>query len=137
MPRRREDMDVRGDLQAEIMAVVWRLGEARVEDVREQQIAPQRSAYTTVQTVMNRLVARGLLERERRGHAFYYRATITEEESLAHALSERLADASPSARRAALLKLVDRLDASEVDEIARYATEIKAAQARAKKPRSG
>jgi predicted transcriptional regulator len=41
-----------GDLQAEVMAAVWKLGEAQVEDVRELQPARRRSAYTTVQTVM-------------------------------------------------------------------------------------
>jgi len=43
MPRRRDDIDLRGDLQAEIMTVIGRLGEARVEDVRKQQVAPERS----------------------------------------------------------------------------------------------
>jgi len=83
-PGKRRDMDVRGDLQAEIMAIVWRLGEARVDDVRDQQPGRQRSAYNTIQTVMNRLVERGLLERERRGHAFHYRARMSEEIGRAH-----------------------------------------------------
>jgi predicted transcriptional regulator len=137
MLRGLRDIDVRGDLQAEIMAVVWRLGEASVEDVRAQQAASQRSAYTTIQTVMNRLVERGLLERERRGHAFQYRARISEEDYVAHAISERLAGASPGARRAALLMLVDRLDPSELEEIAREAEQIRAAKAKGKKPKSG
>ena len=43
MPRGRDDIDLRGDLQAEITAVIGRLGEARVEDVRKQHVAPERS----------------------------------------------------------------------------------------------
>ena len=55
--------EFRGDLQAEVMAAVWRLGEATVEQVRELQPIERRSAYTTIQTVLNRLVDRGFLSR--------------------------------------------------------------------------
>jgi predicted transcriptional regulator len=121
---RRRELDVRGDLQAEIMAAVWKLGEARVDDVRRLQPAGARSAYTTIQTVMNRLVERGLLERQRRGHAFHYRARMSEDEYLARTIGDRLADASPDARRAALLRLVDGLEPGELEEIARQAERI-------------
>src|SRR3954470_22328861 len=123
-PPRRKDIDVRGDLQAEIMAAIWQLGEARVDDVRDRQPKGRRSAYNTIQTVMNRLVERGLLERERRGHAFAYRARISEEDCLAGTIGERLADASPTARRAALLKLVDGLDADELKDVAQQAEQV-------------
>jgi predicted transcriptional regulator len=123
--KRQTDLTVRGDLQAEIMAVIWQRGEATVEEIREQQPARRRSAYNTIQTVMNRLVDRGLLERERHGHAFLYRARIAEEEHVAHTIGERLAEASPAARRAAIVKLVGRLDPSELDEVARQANRIR------------
>ncbi len=55
------------------MAAVWRLGEAKVDDVRREQSAGQ-SAYTTIQTVMNRLAERGVLVREKQGDAYVYRA---------------------------------------------------------------
>jgi predicted transcriptional regulator len=127
-------MDVRGDLQAEIMAAVWKLGEARVDDVRERQPPRRRSAYNTIQTVMNRLVERGLLERERRGHAFHYRARMSEDEYLARTIGDRLAGASPDARRAALLRLVDGLEPGELEEVARQAERITRARAQAQKP---
>ena len=133
----RRNLDVRGDLQAEIMATVWRLGEARVDDVRDQQPARQRSAYNTIQTVMNRLVERGLLERERRGHAFHYRARMSEDEDLARTIGDRLADASPAARRAALLRLVDGLEPGELEEIARQAERVARDRARGRGRESG
>ena len=74
MSKRSPDLDFRGDLQIEVMKVVWRLGEATVDAVREQQPKRARSAYTTVQTVLNRLVERGVLTRERTGRAFVYKA---------------------------------------------------------------
>jgi len=126
----RKDLNFRGDLQAEIMAAVWKLGEAKVEDVRNAQPARRRSAYNTIQTVMNRLVERGLLARERRGHAYLYTARYEEGDYLARAISDRLADASADARKVALANLVGELDSSELDEIALYASRVKRARKR-------
>jgi predicted transcriptional regulator len=124
------NLDLRGDLQAEVMAIVWQLGRARVDEVRAAQPRRHRSAYTTIQTVMNRLAERGLLVREREGNAFVYRARYDEGDYLARTIGDRLADASPQARRAALVNLVDNLDASELDEVARYANRIRRMRSR-------
>jgi YD repeat-containing protein len=107
------------------MAAVWKLGEARVEDVRATQLARSRSGYTTIQTVLNRLVDRGLLTRERDGAAFVYRARYDEADYLARTIGDRLAGATPAARKSALLHLVDELDGADLDEIARYANRIR------------
>lgn len=120
--------DVDGTLQPEVMRIVWELGEATVDDVRALQPEDGRSAYTTVQTVLNRLLDRGLLERQRRGKAFVYRARYEESELLARSIGERLAGASESVRREALLSLVDELDPAEVDELARYANRVRRAR---------
>ncbi len=119
------DLEFRGDLQIEVMNVVWRLGECTVEDVRAEQPERRQSAYTTIQTVLNRLVERGLLSRRRQGRAFVYRANLNESELLARSIGERLAGASPDARRAALVTLVDDLEPDELDEIARRANRIR------------
>lgn len=126
--RKGQELTVRGDLQADIMSAVWKLGEAKVEDVRKALPAAQRGAYNTVQTVMNRLVGRGLLARERRGNAFVYSARYDEGEYLAKTLGDRLAAASAGARREALVGLVGGLESAELDELARYANRIKRAR---------
>lgn len=125
MSKRNTDLDFRGDLQTEVMAAIWKLGEATVDDVRDEQPKRRRSAYTTVQTVLNRLAERGLLERERKGRAFVYRPALQESEYLSRSIVGRLAGASPDVRRAALVTLVDGLDPSERDEIARRANQLK------------
>jgi predicted transcriptional regulator len=122
-------LDLRGDLQAEVMAAVWKLGEAKVEDVRAQQPARRRSAYTTIQTVMGRLVERGLLTRERRGNAFVYRARYGEADYVSRAVGARLAAASSDARSAALQHLVGGLDEAELEDIAGYIARIQRARA--------
>lgn len=116
--------DFRGDLQSEVMQAVWKLGEATVDDVRAEQPSRRQSAYTTVQTVLNRLVERGLLLRVRKGRAFVYRPKLEESEYLARSIGERLAGASPAARRAALVNLVGDLEPGELDDLARRAKQI-------------
>ena len=128
MAWRSKDLDFRGDLQAEVMAIVWELGEAKVEDVRQKQPSRKRSAYTTVQTVMQRLYERGLLTRERKGNAWVYKPAFAEGEYLARSIEERLAEASEPARLEALVNLVDRLPPGELDELARYAARIRRAR---------
>ena len=118
-------LDFRGDLQAEVMDAVWKLGEATVEDVRGQQPADRRLAYTTIQTVLNRLAERGLLSRKLSGRALVYRPRLEQSEYLARSIGERLAGAAPDVRRAALVNLVDDLDPGELDELARRANQIR------------
>ncbi len=68
-----------GELQAEIMDVVWERGSVTVRDVVDA-LAPRRDlAYTTVMTVMTRLWEQGTLVRERVGKTYAYRATHTRE----------------------------------------------------------
>lgn len=87
---------------------------------------PDRPAYNTIQTVLNRLEERKMLVRVRGGRAHVYRPLVEESEFVARSLGERLASASPGARRLALLNLVDQLEAAEVDEIAARAKQIQA-----------
>lgn len=122
--RKQSNLDLRGDLQAEVLAAVWKLGEATVDDVRGEQPPRRRSAYSTVQTVMNRLADRGLLKRTRRGKAFVYTAKVDESEYLARTIGDRLADVSPTARKAALVSLVEGLEGEELEEVARYANRV-------------
>jgi predicted transcriptional regulator len=113
----------RGDLQAEVMAALWRLGEAKVDDVRAQ-LSRSDLAYTTVHTVLKRLMDRGLVDRTADERGLVYRPHLEEAEYLATTFSERLTATSPKVRREALVNLVDRLDASELEEVARYANRI-------------
>jgi len=126
MPTQRNRSDIRGDLQAEIMSAVWRLREATVGQVRAELSDTDRPAYNTVQTVLNRLEARGMLVRVKEGRAHQYAPSIEESDFVTRSLGERLDEASPGARKSALLNLVDALEPEEVDEIAARAKEIQA-----------
>jgi len=66
-----------GSLERQIMASVWKLGEATVSDVQEQIEAD--SAYETIKTVMARLVDKGMLTRKLEKRAYVYQATISQQ----------------------------------------------------------
>lgn len=121
---------IQGELQTQIMAVLWRIGDGTVEQVRTALPARYRSAYTTIQTVLNRLAARGLLERDRRGNAIAYKPVFSEGEYLSRAVERTLASASLDARDAVLAHLVGQLSHEELDDLRRRAAEIDAKRAK-------
>lgn len=65
-----------GSLEADILAVVWDLGTAKVRDVYEILRERRTIAYTTVMTVMNNLVKKNLLVQDRSGIAYEYTPAI-------------------------------------------------------------
>jgi predicted transcriptional regulator len=74
--------DVLGPLAAAIVREVTAREEASVADVVAGLRSTQRRdhAYTTIMTVMARLHEKGVLERDRRGRQYIYRASAPEAE---------------------------------------------------------
>jgi predicted transcriptional regulator len=108
---------MQGDLQTQAMAALWRLGAGTVEQVRSELPPRYRGAYNTIQTVLNRLAERGLLERVREGRGFVYRPRLSEADYLSGTIRHTLAGASPDARRAALANIIGGLGPGELDHI--------------------
>lgn len=72
---------VLGDLEARVMRTVWQLGRPSSARTVHQRVMPDHAvAIHTVITVLNKLVDKGLLHREKREDLFHYEATLTEEE---------------------------------------------------------
>ena len=106
------------------MAALWQLGEGTVEQVRSELPADHRGAYTTVQTVLNRLADRGLVSRTKHGNALVYRPTLTEGEYVSESIERALAGASNEARQVALAQLVGNIDGVELRGLKRLAKDI-------------
>ena len=119
-----------GDLQTQIMSALWRLGSGTVEQVREALPTRYRGAYTTVQTVLNRLADRGLLARERQGRGFVYTPRLSEADYLSRNLQRTLAGASAGTRQEALAQFIDGLGAAELSELQRLAQRASRARKR-------
>lgn len=115
---------IQGELQAQIMVVLWRLGSGTVEEVRCALPSRYRGAYNTAQTVLNRLAERGLLTRERRGIAIVYQPRVSEADYILQTVEHTLAEASSEARQSVLAQLVGGLEGDELSELRALARQI-------------
>ena len=116
---------IHGELQTQVMAALWRIEAGTVEQVRGALPPRYRGAYTTVQTVLNRLAERGFLKRRRTGQAIVYRPRLTEAEYLSRSIEQTLASASADARQAALAQLIRGLETDELADLQRLGEEIR------------
>lgn len=100
----------KGELENLVRAALWDAGgwvsPQAVNDALDGSLA-----YSTVTTVLTRLVAKGEVERRRGGRGFVYRAATSREESAAARMSEILAAAGD--RTVALSRFVEALDGDE------------------------
>lgn len=78
-----------GDLERAIMDVVWTQGEVTVRGVLGALQRSRSSAYTTIMTVMNRLVEKGMLRRLHDDASYTYRAVVSKNEFL-HRSSQQI-----------------------------------------------
>ena len=85
--RRRSLLEL-APLELDCMTALWLLGEGTVREIRET-LAPRRPrAYTTIMTIMDRLTQKGIVERQRTGRAWKYRANLSKEAARAHAVAQ-------------------------------------------------
>ncbi len=109
-----------GELERDVLNALWQqsapVGAREVRSV----LQPRKSlAYTTVMTVLVRLVAKGLVERQWEGRRYVYQAT-TPDQLAARAIDKLLAAASN--RRAVLAHFVrDPVDRALLVELAQAA----------------
>ena len=98
-----------GELESAVMDVVWSAGDPlTVRQVQAALAAERLLAYTTVQTVMDRLTRKGLLVRRPEGKANAYSAARSREDHTASAMQEVLHGTPDTA--AALLHFVALMD---------------------------
>jgi BlaI family transcriptional regulator, penicillinase repressor len=90
-----------GERELDIMQVLWRLGKATVTEVHRALVDQGGNvAYTTVQTMLNRLEAKRLVARDYSGRAHKYRPLLKEPTFIGGAiqnLTNRFFKGSPEA----------------------------------------
>lgn len=78
---------VLGELETEVMAIVWRQkGNISVKDVTEILEKRRQIAYTTVMTIMSRLADKGVLTRHLSGTSYLYKPRVTKQQFVAKAV---------------------------------------------------
>jgi predicted transcriptional regulator len=107
-----------GKLEAKIMAALWDMGEASVQEVVDR--LGKGTNYKTVMTVMNRLTAKGFLERRKVSRAFIYMPNLNREELNDHlsrlVLDSLITDFGPKVL-AQFVEAVAEADQAHLDEL--------------------
>lgn len=114
---------VLGDLEARVLEAVWDLGRpvpARVVHARVARRHPV--ALLTVVTVLNKLVAKGLLLRAKRDDLLHYEARLSREEFLAR-MSRRVVEGilsfQPDAVAASMVDVLAERNPEQLADLAR------------------
>lgn len=111
-----------GALEYEILTVLWTSDVAlQPGDIRDR--LSRQLAYTSVATVLGRLVEKGLVERDGAGRAFAYRAVVDESELAARRINDVLS--SSSDRSEVLAGFVNTLSTREAAEVLELLETIK------------
>ena len=114
---------VLGDLEARVMQAVWDIGRAVPARTVHERIAREHSiAIHTVITVLNKLVEKGLLQREKQGELLHFAPRLTEEEFRAQAsrrVVEGILSFGPEAVTASFVDVLAEQDPEQLAELGR------------------
>lgn len=114
---------VLGDLEARVMRAVWRIGEpAPARAIHAEVVREHSVAVLTVVTVLNKLTAKRLLGRRRRGDLLHYHARFSETEFLARTsrrVMEGILTLAPEAMAASFVDVLAERDPDQLAELGR------------------
>src|SRR3954447_13454341 len=82
--------DVPPPLELLCLSALWSLQEGNVKDVQRIVTQTRPLAYTTIMTVLERLLRKGKLPRRKVGRAFIYSPTTARDEMRKHAIRDLL-----------------------------------------------
>ncbi|MFI5486562.1 BlaI/MecI/CopY family transcriptional regulator [Micromonospora echinaurantiaca] len=106
-----------GDLERAVMDVLWDSVPTTSDGVTVREVADalagRELAYTTVMTVLDRLAGKGMVQREREGRAWRYRAAASREAYIAQLMLDAL-DLGGS-RDAALVRFARSVTGTEAE----------------------
>jgi len=102
----RTTRDVPPPLELACLQALWTLREANVRDVQEMVGRTRPLAYTTIMTVLDRLVKKGKLTRRKAGRAFLYSPEASRD-AMRHTAVRELVDGFFDGSEARLLEFLN------------------------------
>jgi predicted transcriptional regulator len=119
-----------GPLEAEILSILWELGSVTAKDIHDRILTnPNRElAYTSVTTVLRRLMEKGWLACDKKGRAFYWRALVTKQQAEVIKAHEQLQRFLAVGNPDVIAAFADSLDDAASEQIQAIAKRIQAAR---------
>jgi len=116
---RRRPQPKLGDLELQILNILWARGPSTVREVLESLSGEPRPAYTTVLTMMRLMHEKGYLDRRERGRAHVYSPRLREQRVKRGLLRNLIATAFRGSPEALLVHLLedDKLSRAELDRV--------------------
>lgn len=99
-----------GPLEQRVMKCVWRKEKCTTRDVWNCLNQEKVIAYNTIQTIMTRLIDKGLLKRTLQGKTHLYQAKQKKQSTLQSAISQVMSSFTNQFGDDALIAFVDGLD---------------------------
>jgi predicted transcriptional regulator len=128
LPNHRPKQLTLGSLESEILNIIWDLETATVKEIHDRILSnPNRElAYTSVTTVLNRLVKKGWLTCDKQERSFLWRSLVSRQQAKAlhsyEQLNQFLAVSNPDVVAA----FADSLDQTSVEQLEAIAEKLRA-----------
>ncbi|TWU45655.1 Penicillinase repressor [Novipirellula aureliae] len=116
--------------ELDVLKVLWELGESKVRDVHEALNAQQKTAFTTVQTLLRIMAEKGLVKHRAVGRVLYYSPKHTIEQVSSRFLN-RVFDGSLDKLVLNMLQAED-VSTDEMRELERLIAKARSAKKKAK-----
>src|SRR3972149_8688189 len=119
---------VLGDLERLVMDVLWNRGEVAGREVLEDIVKERALAFTTILTVLDRLLKKGLIKRKKKGGIYVYAPSISRDDFVKQVSEEVLQgilDISASSAASSFVDILYRTSPDEMDRLSRQMEEMK------------
>lgn len=108
---REANLRVLGELESEVMEIVWTDQKpVSVREVTNNLQKKRKIAYTTVMTIMGRLVDKGLLKRKQFGKAYLYQSAYSKDKFLTRVTSQIIKNFISNFGDVAVAHFVEEID---------------------------
>ena len=96
-----------GNRERQLVETIYRLGEVSVSQVLDSLDTEPKPTYSTVRTILNKLVRKKILGSRRDGIRFLYRPLVSREQTQAHAMREVVDSLFGGSVLSAIVSLLD------------------------------
>lgn len=118
-----------GNLEKMVLQYLWDNGSADAKQVHRYFEKLRGGSLNTIQSTLDRLFKKGVLVREKQGHAFQYRSAVKREQFIGQLINDIAEDFSISGENsllAAFASMSSSLDVDQLDELERLIEESRA-----------
>ncbi len=112
--------------ELEILGILWRLGESKIQAVNDELCQLRPVGYTTTLKTMQIMEQKGLLGRKKDGKSHIYFPTNQEQETQKSLVDRLLSSAFGGSRSSLLMRLYEdkKVSQSEIDDIKAFLHEL-------------